>query len=169
MKALNNKEVMRSHIKFAFYMVALVAVSQLCVFSFMKVSSAEVSAIKERTGDSEEIYAAQIAISEDFSDIFGLYRTFDLSENVNPDFLMHSIVTKKMNVSNRVQTLGERDAVLYRHLLLKMDDFLRVRDSISALKKVEATAKEDLIRCNEESRNITRRVRVGRLSYGKNK
>lgn len=169
MKSLNSKEVMRSHIRFAFYMVGLVAVSQLCIFSFMKVSSAEISAIKEKTGDSEEIYMAQISISEDFGDMFGFYRSFDLSENVNPDFLMHSIVTKKMNISNRVETLDEKDALLYRYMLSQMDDFLRVRDSISALKKVEAIAKEDLIRCNEESRNITRRVRVGRLNYGKNK
>jgi len=104
-------------------MVVLVAVLQLCIFVFLKASAAEVVAIKEKTGNSEKIFSEQISISDEFTDIFVLYRSFDLMDNVNPDFLMHSIVEKKMEVTERVVALPEKDAVIYKHLLSQMDGF----------------------------------------------
>jgi len=95
MKLLNSKAVVCSHLKFAMCMVVLVAVLQLCIFVFLKASAAEVVAIKEKTGNSEKIFSEQISISDEFTDIFALYRSFDLMDNVNPDFLMHSIVERR--------------------------------------------------------------------------
>ena len=45
--------------------------------------------------------------------------------------------------------------------------FLHVRDSISVLKKSEAIVKADVVRTAEENRNVTRRIKVGRLNYEK--
>ena len=167
MKLLNSKAVVCSHLKFAMCMVVLVAVLELCIFVFLKASAAEVVAIKEKTGNSEKIFSEQISISDEFTDIFALYRSFDLMDNVNPDFLMHSIVEKKMEVTERVVALPEKDAVIYKHLLSQMDGFLHVRDSISVLKKSEAIVKADVVRTAEENRNVTRRIKVGRLNYEK--
>ncbi|MCK9156988.1 MAG: hypothetical protein M0P12_13000 [Paludibacteraceae bacterium] len=44
---------------------------------------------------------------------------------------------------------------------------MHVRDSISVLKKSEAIVKADVVRTAEENRNVTRRIKVGRLNYEK--
>lgn len=167
MKALNYKDVVRSYCRFSEYMVYLVATTLLCIGFFLKTSSIEISAIKEKTGDSERIFNEQISFCDDFTVIFETYRSLETAMTTNPEFFMNSIATKKLETGNRIQTLPDKDVLIHQHLLSQMDGLLRTRDSISVMKRTEDIARADLIRCNEENRNITRRLSLGRLSYDK--
>lgn len=167
MKALNHKNVVRSYARFAKYMVFLVGGTLFCIYFFLKTSEREIAEIRMRTGDSERIYNEQIAISDAFTDIFNTYRTLDISQGANPDYFMNSIASKKLTLGNLIERLSEKDALLHRHLFDKMDVLLRTRDSISTMKRIEDITKNDLIRCNDENRNVTRRLSVGRLSYNR--
>lgn len=167
MKALNHKDVVRSYCKFSEYMVYLVVTALFCVWFFLKTSSVEISAIKAKTGNSEQIFNEQLSISDDFTKIFNTYRSLEIATKVTPDFFMNSIASKKLEIGNKIQNLPDKDVLTHRYILSQMDDFLRTRDSISMMKRTEDVARADLIRCNEENKNVTRRLSIGRLSYDK--
>ncbi|MBR5209042.1 MAG: hypothetical protein IKV67_04225, partial [Paludibacteraceae bacterium] len=59
MKALNEKEAVVLHAKFAAYMVVLIVLTLFFIFTFWKTSEAEISEIKMKTGDCENIYRMQ--------------------------------------------------------------------------------------------------------------
>ena len=106
-----------------------------------------------------------MAISDDFSAIFQTYRSLETAKTTNPEFFMNSIAAKKLEIGNRIQTLPNKDVLIHQYILSKMDNFLRTRDSIAMMKRTEDIVRADLIRCNEENKNVTRRLSVGRLSY----
>jgi len=85
----------------------------------------------------------------------------------NVPFLMNNIAAKKMNIKSSLQKIPKKDALSYNYIIEKSESFLRTRDSINALKIKENTYKNDVIRCSEENRTITRQVKVGKLSYNK--
>ncbi len=165
MKALNRNDIIKTCCKFAQYMIFLVAASLSCVYLFLETSRVEIKKIREISEESERIYNDQITISEKFTEIFNTYRALDITPNANPDFFMNSIASKKMEVDDMIGKLPNKDVLLHRLILSQMDVFLRTRDSISGLRRIEEVAKNDVIRCNEENRKVTRRLSVGRLSY----
>ncbi|KGN75108.1 hypothetical protein HQ47_04210 [Porphyromonas macacae] len=165
MKALNRKDIIRTYCKFAEYMMYLVVTTLFCVHFFLKTSRVEINQIKQVSKESGHIYNEQITISEKLTDIFNTYRSLETSPNANPDFFMNSIASKKMEISNIINELPQKDVQLHKLILSQMDEFLRTRDSISGLRRIEEVIKNDVIRCNEENKNITRRLSVGRLSY----
>lgn len=167
MKALNHREVVRSYSRFAQQMIYLVVGALVCIYFFLKTSSVEIAEIRRKTGDSEQIFNEQIAISDGFTEIFNTYRTLGSSPHVNPDFFMNVIATKKLSIGNMTQRLPSKDVLIHQYLLSEMDGFLRTRDSISVMKRMEDVVRADLLRCNEENKNVTRRLSVGRLSFNR--
>lgn len=151
MKALNNKEVLLAHLQFALYMVLLVILSQIAIFTFFKASKAEVAEMKLKSGDSEKIFNEQIAICDDYEEMLKIYRNYDVrNDDVNPENLSRAIVDRKLKMEDRLKELPEKDVQFHRFLLSKLDGFMRTRDSISALKKEEQRRKVDLTRCRED-------------------
>ena len=63
MKALNEKETVVLHAMFAAYMAVLIVLTLLFVFFFLRTSEAEISEIKKKTGDCENIYRIMDGIS----------------------------------------------------------------------------------------------------------
>ena len=59
MKALNEKEAVLMHVKFAAYMMFLIVLTLFFVFSFLKTSEAEIAEINLKTGDCDKIYRVQ--------------------------------------------------------------------------------------------------------------
>lgn len=167
MKAINHKDVIRGYLRFSVFLMMAVAVTQLCISVFFLTSEVEVAKISVKMDESERIYNEQNYIVESFDEIFNLYGAFELSEDVNPDFLMRSLVSRKMEVAAIVGRLPQEDVLIHNHLLTRLDDLLHVRDSISSLRKQEQTVKDDLIQCSGESRSITRKMRVGKMVYSK--
>ena len=99
MKALNEKETVLLNLKFAVYMTFLIVLTLFFVFSFLRTSEAEITEIKMKTGDCEKIYMMQIELCDDIDDLFIRYRSFDVTDDVNTEFLMRSIVDRKMEIS----------------------------------------------------------------------
>ena len=98
MKALNEKETVVLHAQFAGYMVILIILTLLFVFFFLRTTEAEISEIKKKTGDCENIYRMQIELCDDIDELLTRYRSFDVVEDVNSEFLMRSIVDRKMEI-----------------------------------------------------------------------
>ena len=153
MKALNNKEVLLSHLKFAMYMVVLVILTQFAVFSYFKTSEAEVDEIKYKTGDCEKIFAEQISICDGFTEILDIYHRFDTKEGyVNAEELKRAIAERKMKMSSIVNQLPEKDAAVHKFLIAKFDGLMNQRDSITSLRKEETAKRNALVECNNEYR-----------------
>ncbi|MCR5247896.1 MAG: hypothetical protein K6E14_08965 [Paludibacteraceae bacterium] len=163
MKALNEKETVVLHAMFAAYMAVLIVLTLLFVFFFLRTSEAEISEIKKKTGDCENIYRIQLELCDDIDELLNRYRSFDVVEDVNSEFLMRSIVDRKMKISKKVSQLPAKDVKVHSFLISKMDDLLRVRDSISAMKKEEARAKNDLFLCNGEYKKLNEKKRNGQF------
>ena len=159
MKALNEKETVVLHARFAGYMVVLVVLTLFFVFSFLKTSEAEITEIKMKTGDCENIYRMQIELCDDIDDLFTRYRSFDVTDNVNTVFLMRSIVDRKMEISKKISQLPANDVKVHSYMISKMDELLRVRDSITTMKQEESRVKEDLFMCNGDYKKLNRQKR----------
>ncbi|GET47057.1 type VI secretion system TssO [Capnocytophaga felis] len=167
MKALNRKEVFTSYLNFTKYMVFLVTIALVCVFVFFKTASTEIDKIRLLGTESQRIFDQQLSLSDDFDDVFQTYQSLDLVEENNTPFLMSSIANKKMKINVAIEKVPQKDIYVHKHLVAQMDKLLRTRDSINALKLTENVYKNDVIRCTEENKVITRKVKVGKLSYDK--
>ncbi len=159
MKALNEKETVLLNLKFAVYMTFLIVLTLFFVFSFLRTSEAEITEIKMKTGDCEKIYMMQIELCDDIDDLFIRYRSFDVTDDVNTEFLMRSIVDRKMEISKKISQLPISDVKIHSFMMSKMDGLLRVRDSISAMKKEESRVKEDLFLCNGDYKKLNKQKR----------
>lgn len=161
MKALNNKEVLLAHLKFALFLVLLVVLSQVAIFTYFKAAKAEVAEIKLKSGDSEKIFNEQLALCDDYEELLDIYRKYDvMNDKVNTEDLSHAIVNRKLKMEERMKDLPEKDVVFHQYMLGKLNDFMRTRDSISDLNKMESRLKTDLTRCNKEYKDRYRDNRV---------
>ncbi len=147
------------HVKFAAYMMFLIVLTLFFVFSFLKTSEAEIAEINLKTGDCDKIYRVQMELCDDIDDLFTRYKSFDVTEDVNSEFLMHSIVDRKMEISKKISQLPENDVKIHSFMISKMEELLRVRDSISAMKKEELRMKEDLFLCNGDYKKLNKQKR----------
>ncbi len=163
MKALNEKETMMKHVEFMVHMMALIIMTLLFVFSFLKTSEAEISEIQSKTSDCERIFMVQMELCDDIDDFFTRYRAFDGKDDVNAEFLMRSIVDRKMEMTKKISLLPTNDVKIHSFMMSKMDGFLRVRDSISSVKKEENRVKEDLFMCNRDYKKLNKQKRTSQF------
>lgn len=158
MRALNEKEALILSAKFAAHLMALVVLTLFFIFSFFRTSRSEIAEINLKTGDSEKIYMMQLELCDDIDELFNRYRSFEVVENVNSEFLMRSIIDRKMEISKKISQLPEEDVKFHSFMLSKMDGFLRVRDSISTMREEELRLKNDLFKCNEEYLKLIHKI-----------
>lgn len=167
MKALNRREVFISYLNFTKYMVLLVIMALACVFVFFKTASTEITKIQSLGRVNQDIFDQQIQLSDNFDELLQTYQSLDLVEDGNIPFLMNSISNRKLTIGTSLEKLPKNDVKIHSHLIEKMDKVLKTRDSINALRQTESIYKNDVIRCTEENKQITRKVKIGRLSYDK--
>lgn len=163
MKALNEKEVVKSHIKFAAHLSVLIVLTLFFIHTFLKTSEAEITEIKSKTSDCEKIFSMQTELCDDIDEFFTRYRAFDARDDVNAEFLMRSIVDRKMEITKKISQLPTNDVKIHSFMMTKMDGFLRVRDSISVMKKEENRVKEDLFMCNGDYRKLNKQKRTNQF------
>lgn len=160
MKALNNKEVILGYVKFTVCLVLLIILTQLFIFTFLKTSESEISEIKAKTGNSEEIFKQQVQLCDEFDDFFLRYNAFDVSETVNSELLMRSIVSRKMDIDKKIEKINDKDVRTHTFLLSKIDNLLKVRDSISTMKAEENRIKQEAILCNGDLKVLIRKKSI---------
>ena len=82
------------------------------------------------------------------------------------DLLLQSVVSnRKMQLQNQINALDEKDFLLYKKLAGNINVFLGVKDSIRLAEKEESIVREDLMRCVKENREISRKLKVGGITY----
>jgi hypothetical protein len=131
----------------------------------MRTASTEVKMIMAKTMEYDNIYSAELNMAAAVDSIYQYMSLMNSSPKIN-DLLLQSVVSnRKMQLQNRINGLDERDFLLYKKLAGNINVFLGVKDSIRLAEKEESVVREDLLRCVRENREISRKLKVGGITY----
>ena len=165
MKPLNNNTVRKGYLRFSGFLIICVAVSVFCFYSDMKTASTEVKMIMAKTVEYDNIYSAELNMVVAVDSIYQYMSLMNSSPKIN-DLLLQSVVSnRKMQLQNQINALDEKDFLLYKKLAGNINVFLGVKDSIRLAEKEESIVREDLMRCVKENREISRKLKVGGITY----
>lgn len=121
--------------------------------------------IMAKTMEYDNIYSAELNMAAAVDSIYQYMSLMNSSPEIN-DLLLQSVVSnRKMQLQNRINGLDERDFLLYKKLAGNINVFLGVKDSIRLAEKEESVVREDLLRCVRENREISRKLKVGGITY----
>ncbi|EGF49374.1 hypothetical protein HMPREF9446_03870 [Bacteroides fluxus YIT 12057] len=131
----------------------------------MKTASTEVKMIMAKTVEYDNIYSAELNMVVAVDSIYQYMSLMNSSPKIN-DLLLQSVVSnRKMQLQNQINALDEKDFLLYKKLAGNINVFLGVKDSIRLAEKEESIVREDLMRCVKENREISRKLKVGGITY----
>lgn len=165
MKPLNNNTVRKGYLRFSGFLIICVAVSVFCFYSYMKTASTEVKMIMAKIVEYDNIYSAELNMVVAVDSIYQYMSLMNSSPKIN-DLLLQSVVSnRKMQLQNQINALDEKDFLLYKKLAGNINVFLGVKDSIRLAEKEESIVREDLMRCVKENREISRKLKVGGITY----
>ena len=158
MKPLNNNTVRKGYLRFSGFLIVCVAVSVFCFYSYMKTASTEVKMIMSKTVEYDNIYSTELSMTVAVDSIYQYMSLMNSSPKIN-DLLLQSVVSnRKMQLQNKINALDEK-------LAGNINVFLGVKDSIRLAEKEESVVREDLMRCVKENREISRKLKVGGITY----
>lgn len=167
MKATNNKAVRIGYLRFSGYLATTVALTVGIVFFFMKTSSIEVKYILDKTKEYDEIYMKQLALTTSVDSIYQYTSLLNTSPKIN-DLLLQSIISnKKMKMQDRLNSMDAKDCLLFRKITNDLNRFLSIKDSIRIIAMQEELTRNDLLRCVEENKQVSRRLSAGGLTFEK--
>ena len=121
--------------------------------------------IMAKTVEYDNIYSAELNMVVAVDSIYQYMSLMNSSPKIN-DLLLQSVVSnRKMQLQNQINALDEKDFLLYKTLAGNINVFLGVKDSIRLAEKEESIVREDLMRCVKENREISRKLKVGGITY----
>lgn len=121
--------------------------------------------IMAKTVEYDNIYSAELNMVVAVDSIYQYMSLMNSSPKIN-DLLLQSVVSnRKMQLQNQINALDEKDFLLYKKLAGNINVFLGVKDSILLAEKEESIVREDLMRCVKENREISRKLKVGGITY----
>lgn len=167
MKAQNNKTIRKEYFRFSGYFILTVMVAVSSLYFFMKTSSVEVKKILEKTEEYDRIYTRQLSLAQSVDSIYQYLSLLNTSPKINDLLLQNVISNKKISLLDNLASMNEPDCKIYRKLVNDLNIFLRIKDSIRIVSIQEALVKEDLLRCVNENKQVSRKLSAGGLIYEK--
>lgn len=165
MKSKNHKEITRAYWKFSGYLVVCVAIGVLSFSFYNHTAGIEVNRIVTKTDEYDRIYVRQTEIIHQIDSLY-FYTTL-LNTNLNDAALMNVANRRKQELLTDIGKMNPGNVRLYLLLLSEYNGFLSIKDSIRLLKQEEDLVKSDLMKCMEENRNTTRKLRMGGITINK--
>lgn len=133
----------------------------------MKTSSIEVKKILEKTEEYDRIYTRQLSLIQSVDSIYEYMSLLNTSPKINDLLLQNVISKKKISLQDNLGSMDERDCMIYRKLVNDLNIFLRIKDSIRIVSIQESLVREDLLRCVDENKQISRKLSAGGLIFEK--
>lgn len=165
--AQNYNQIRKAILYFALYLTASVVTATCFFFFFMKTSSVEVSRILEKVGDYDRIQSLQLDLTEKMDTLYYYASMLDPESKINYKLMQNTLSNKKIQFSNLLSGMSEKDCRLYRKLSGKINVILDTKDSIIITTSELNTVREDLIKCVSDNRKITRKISTGGLTFEK--
>jgi len=167
MKAQNYKAIREAVFKFTLYLVASVVMITCCFFFFMKTSSVEVSEILEKAKNYDQIHSTQLDLKEKMDSLYYYASWLSTDSRINYRLLQNSLSEKKLQFSEVLSTLPEKDCLLYKKLISQVNIFFDTKDSLLMVTNELNSVREELKRCTDENREISRKLSIRGLTFEK--
>lgn len=165
MRAQNHKEIYTAYRQFSGYLAICVIIAVFSFFFYRQTAQIEVDRIVDKTEEYDKIYVRQMYLTSRIDSLY--YYTTLFNTNLNDASLLNSVTRRKQEILSSMETMSGSDVKLHRKLLTEFNTFLSVKDSIRLLKTEEELIKSDLMKCMEENRNTTRKLRMGGITINK--
>ncbi len=164
MKAKNNDKVRQAIYRFVKYLIASVALAVCIFFGFLKTSAIEVNKILDKTVEYDLIQARQVELTEKMDTLYFYASLLNTDPTINHVLMQNTLSNRKLQFSNVVSDVSDRDFRLYKRLSQQMNVFLNIKDSIKVSISEEELVRTDLLRCISDNRNIKRRLSTGGIT-----
>jgi hypothetical protein len=164
MKAKNNEDVYKAVLHFSYYLTGSIVLA-VCIFSaFMKTSSVEVNRILEKTEEYDLIQMKQANLTESMDTLYFYTSLLNSDPIINRSLMYNVLSSRKIEMLNEIETMDEKDCLLYKRVAGQMDVFFAIKDSIGTASSEEETVRADLIRCISDNKQMARRLSIGGLT-----
>lgn len=161
MKAQNHEIIKNAIIKFTLYLVLSVTLTTCFFFLFLKTSSVEVSKILDKVKDYDKIQSIQLDLVEKSDSLIFYTSHLTAESRVNYRLLQNSLGEKRLQFSNSLKTLSEKDCLLYTRLASQMNIFFDTKDSLVVITSELNSVRDEYLKCQNENRNVRRRISLG--------
>lgn len=158
MKAINHSSVVKGYITFSICMVLVVSVFVLMSHCFISTSVFESFKIASKAVAFDKTFSTQVQFVDRVDSLYNYMLLINSGHRVNDIMIQNIASTKKMQLLDDMNTMDKEDMVLYNKLIMNVNKFLLVKDSIRILKNQEETLKEDLQRCITSERKASRKL-----------
>lgn len=165
MRSQNHQEVSKAYRRFSGYLIACVAIGVLSFLFYMHTIRVEVNRIITKTEEYDKIYVAQSDLINRIDSLY--FYTGLLNTNLNDAALMNIANRRKQELLTDMEKMNTGDVRLHKMLMMKYNGFLSVKDSIRILKQEEEMVKSDLMKCMENNRSATRKLRMGGITINR--
>lgn len=165
MRAQNHKEIYRAYWQFSGYLAICVVIAVFSFYFYRQTSQIEVNKIVDKTEEYDKIYVKQMDLINRIDSLYSYTTLFNT--NLNDASLLNSVTRRKQEIISDMEGMSGSDVRLHRKLTTEFNTFLSIKDSIRLLKTEEELVKSDLMKCMEENRNTTRKLRMGGITINK--
>lgn len=121
----------------------------------------------DKTEEYDKIYSRQLILTESVDSIYQYLSLLNTSPKINDLLLQNVISNRKMNLLDNLNTMDAKDCRIYHRLISDLNVMLQVKDSIRIMKTQEQLVREDLLRCVDENKQVSRKISAGGLIYDK--
>jgi hypothetical protein len=166
-KVKNYDAVRKAIFRFSIYLMASVVMAICFFFCFMKTSSVEVSRILDKAKEYDRIQSAQLDLTEKMDTLYYYASMLRADSKINYKLMQNTLSNRKIQFSNTLSGMSEKDCRLYKKLAPEMNLFFDIKDSILITSSELNAVREDLIRCVADNRKVTRRISTGGLTFEK--
>ena len=167
MKAENYIEIRQAYLKFIGYLVATITLAVTIAYFFMKTSSVEVQNILGKVNDYDKVYTKQIGLTLSVDSIYQYISLLNTSPKINDLLLQDAISRKKMFILDNLNSIDQKDCLIYKKVINEINIFLKVKDSIRIATMQEELVRNDLLRCVDDNKHVTRKLSSGGLTFDK--
>ena len=165
MKAQNYEAIRKAVLKFTLYLAASVVLITCCFFLFMKTSSVEVSMILEKAKNYDQIHSTQLDLKEKMDSLYYYASWLSTDSKINYRLLQNSLSEKKIQFSQVLATLPEKDCLLYKKLISQVTVFFDTKDSLLMAISDHNSIREEFLRCADENREVSRKLSIRGLTF----
>lgn len=167
MKAINHKSVVKGYFSFSVCMVLVVSLFVLMSHCFISTSAFEGTKIEKRAAIFDKTFSTQIQFVDRVDSLYNYMVIINSNQRVNDVMIQNIASTRKMKLLDDMNTMEKSDMALYHNLIVNVNRFLSVKDSIRILKNQEETLKDDLQRCITAERQAARKLSLEGVQIAK--
>ncbi|MDR2144918.1 MAG: hypothetical protein LBE91_00455 [Tannerella sp.] len=163
MKAMNNRVVTMSVVRFSIFLIMSAGLAIGIYSSFVKTSAVEMRKLTEISSRYDKIRMQQVLLTESVDSLYHyamLLNSGDIYINQSALFTMVSV--KSIRFNEEIETMNNDDIPVYKKLGVKLDNLLQLKDSIRQSNINLEVLRDEYVRCMNKNKDMNRKLFNGR-------